>query len=240
MVLYDNKNESYIILLDGQIPDILKSKKINKNCYLTNYGDVFKIIHCKEEVFNDFVNVAKLKSQIFKFPKVVFYDKERKPNSIIGYTMDFAPGISFSSLGPETEIRDLINAIYELEKEVMRLTNEGLQLYDLNTSNIHYDADNKKINVIDTDLYGFEAYEEYRNLLEENIKGLSRDILYLLAGYYNFKDEKIKNDFEMCTMSGKCTASIILNNILEALEKETREPIKTLGKFKEYLPLIKK
>ena len=93
---------------------------------------------------------------------------------------------------------------------------------------------------IDDEKIILEIYDEYRNLLEENIKELSRDILYLLAGYYNFKNDKINNYFEMCTTKGKCLASIILNNILDALEKEIKEPVKTLGKFKEYLPLIKK
>ena len=244
MIYYDKKEEPHIIL-PGEIPGGFKSKFLGKGangeCFLTDTGAVFKQMKYREENYDDIVGITKLESDYFAFPKELVYQGERSASTLVGYTMDYVDGVSIRSLGPETNIRDLINALANLEHEIAVLSkDQNLVCYDLNYGNMLYQKDKKEFKVVDTDLYYFDLHEEYPYVLKQNIKELSEYILYYLAGYYDFKDYNINLYFEICVTNGKARPSRVLTDILNALEKEMHEEVNTLGDFKANLQLIKR
>ena len=244
MVCNDGKLENHVIF-EKEVPDSYRNKFIGAgatgNCYLTDNSKIFKEMSCKGNFFFDLVNVTKLKSDYFVFPDELVYVGERKAENLVGCTMDYVKGIDISNTDEKIDIRDIIKASKDVEKEIYNLTrSEGLRMYDLQPGNVLYDPDNSKFRIIDTDCYEIGPYYSFEENYRNNICEWGYFILFTLAEYYNFKNEDINNYFAMSVNNGRVRPSIVLSKILEAIEEETKESVDTLEDFNKGLSLVKR
>ena len=155
---------------------------------------------------------------------------EYNERNFLGYLMDYIEGSKFSELPMNTDIRDLFTKIDLLEKEIRDLSMERkLSLWDLHEDNTIFTRD-KKIKVLDTDLYMFEYYDLIENY-KNNIKELGLFLLGFFLKDYPILNDKLREYYDLCIHNGKVKPSIILFEALEEMEKESKEKIVTFNDF---------
>lgn len=225
------------------IPEEYKYEYIDEGvsgkCYRTEDGSqVFKELINKGLDKQLMKHFTYIKSDSVAFPRTIIYKDELKDENIIGYLCDYVAGTSFDKLSDKTSIDDIINASDILEKELKRLAEQGIQIYDMKEAHTFF-TPNKRIVLTDTDLYSY-SLEEPIDLYKGNIKEWGLFTLLYFKTSYPYKSEKLNELFLRLVYNGKVKPSIILEHMLKEMRKASGSNIKTIGEFKEGQQLIKK
>ena len=208
-------------------------------CFLTGDGQVFKRFFTRIKYLSDLLYLSEYKSEVFKFPEAFVYRYKELEENLLGYLMQYATGTRFDLLELDTKFKELTKAIFELEKEMHRLTLRGLIITDMNSHNMFYDKE-KGIQVVDTDLYIPTLEDDFRNMYRRNIMSLSETIISRLVGINEFKSKTMKDLVMNCGGYGKIRPSQMLEGLADEAISLTGENIETLGEFKEKMIILKK
>ena len=214
-----------------------KSKYLNSgknaDCYLTEDKKVYKEFgKMTEEIHDNIVRLNDLEIDSFIFPETLVYGDKPSYETIKGYIMRYSKGIDFNNISYYTQMRDFLKALSKFEKDIIGLSKEKFEIYDLKGANVLYTKDDK-IEVIDTDFYKY-----YPSLLEEDLRVCNfMELEYLLyTSFIREKQKKLKNSrlLEMYERfsDGKELATDYLSELIAEMEKETHESVDTYGDFK--------
>ena len=105
---------------------------VSAECFLTSEGKVFKKYHDENNrwIYNSHKNKERYESRVFVFPEVYVFKGSVSPENFIGYMMEYLKGFKYSELENSILIRDLINAVRVIEREIKSLTFQGLMFTD--------------------------------------------------------------------------------------------------------------
>lgn len=245
MLLHKPKKSGYImekIVLD-KIPESYYYQALGSgasgNCFLMqNKVEVFKEFRAQIKYLSDLENLSIYKSDIFLFPqKYIFLGSESEEN-FAGYVRKAAVGIEFDSIDESADFNTLVTALSLLEKEIQRLTFEGLLVDDLNQGNLFY-SEGSGFNVIDTDFYGVTYDDDFKHQYMANLKELSATVIHCMIRYDKFESEKLKEYIMKCGAYGRMRPSSLVQEFAEYIKKKTSEEVDTLGKFNKGMELIR-
>lgn len=226
-----------------QIPEGYYHRRLNNGCsatcYLTDFGKVFKEYPEEYEFLRELEFLTYYQSQDFAFPEEFVFLLEDEKKSLRGYLMKYIEGTPISTLEDATKLRDFVRALNEFEREMLNLTTQGLLLNDLNQENLIYTPD-KKIKAVDTDLYDVTSDDDFSSMYKRNLKELAATIIAQFVGDDNFKNEQLTEYVRKCGAYGRLRSSSLLEILAEEAEKEIKEPVETVGEFKQALRLLKK
>ncbi len=211
---------------------------VNNTCYRTKDGDVFKSFDegTTEEQHSIFEYLVGFKSDFVAFPKELIYLGKKSAECFRGYTMKYIGGSVLYKINGKENFKLFINATDRLEKEIKRLSEQGLLMNDINMGNLIYD--NGLLSIIDTDLYDptpYDIYETYK----DNIKELGNTFDSTFLRGVEFKSELLRKYRDLCTYEGKMKPSILLSEIISEIEKESGEEVVTFNDFETKLKLLK-
>lgn len=224
-----------------KIPSQYYKKKLSSGCsatcYLTEDGKVYKEFPEYYEYLKELEYLSYFESDFIAFPKeFIFIDNVEQ---LKGYLMKYIDGISISKLDEATKLRDIINALNEFEREMLRLTQQGLMFNDLNQGNLIFTPD-KKIKAVDTDLYDVTYADDVRYMYKQNLLELAATIISQFVGSRDFKNPAMYEEIMKCGAYARIKSSNLIETLAEMAEKETNESIDTLGDFKRTLSILKK
>lgn len=226
-----------------QIPEGYYHKRLNNGCsatcYLTDFGKVFKEYPEEYEFLRELEFLTYYQSQDFAFPEEFVFLLEDEKKSLRGYLMKYIEGTPICTLEDATKLRDFVRALTEFEREMLRLTTQGLLFTDLNQENLIYTPD-KRIKAVDTDLYDVTSDDDFGSMYKNNLKELAATIISEFVGDDNFKNEQLTEYVRRCGAYGRLRSSSLLEILAEEAEKEIKEPVETVGEFKQALRLLKK
>ena len=226
-----------------QIPEGYYHRKLNNGCsatcYLTDFGKVFKEYPEEYEFLRELEFLTYYQSQDFAFPEEFVFLLEDEKKSLRGYLMKYIEGTPIKTLEDATMLRDFVRALTEFEREMLRLTTQGLLFTDLNQENLIYTPD-KRIKAVDTDLYDVTSDDDFGSMYKDNLKELAATIIAQFVGEDNFKNEQLTEYVRKCGAYGRLRSSSLLEILAEEAEKEIKAPIETVGEFKQALRLLKK
>ncbi|MDY6072321.1 MAG: hypothetical protein SPI44_05570 [Bacilli bacterium] len=226
-----------------QIPEGYYHRRLNNGCsatcYLTDFGKVFKEYPEEYEYLRELEYLTYYQSEHFAFPEEFIFLLEEERKSLRGYLMKYIEGTSIRTLEDTTKLRDFVNALNEFEREMLRLTTQGLIFNDLNQDNLIYTPD-KRIKAIDTDLYDVTSDDDFGNMCKRNLKELAATIIAEFACGNRFKSNYMSECVEKCGAYGILRSSSLLEILAEESEKETKETVETVGELKQVLKLLKK
>lgn len=226
-----------------QIPEGYYHRRLNNGCsatcYLTDFGKVFKEYPEEYEFLRELEFLTYYQSQDFAFPEEFVFLLEDEKKSLRGYLMKYIEGTPISTLEDATMLRDFVRALNEFEREMLNLTTQGLLLNDLNQENLIYTPD-KKIKAVDTDLYDVTSDDDFSSMYKRNLKELAATIIAQFVGDDNFKNEQLTEYVRRCGAYGRLRSSSLLEILAEEAEKEIKEPVETVGEFKQALRILKK
>lgn len=226
-----------------QIPEGYYHRRLNNGCsatcYLTDFGKVFKEYPEEYEFLRELEFLTYYQSQDFAFPEEFVFLLEDEKKSLRGYLMKYIEGTTIKTLKDATMLRDFVRALNEFEREMLNLTTQGLLLNDLNQENLIYTPD-KKIKAVDTDLYDVTSDDDFSSMYKRNLKELAATIIAQFVGDDNFKNEQLTEYVRKCGAYGRLRSSSLLEILAEEAEKEIKEPVETVGEFKQALRLLKK
>ena len=226
-----------------QIPEGYYHRKLNNGCsatcYLTDFGKVFKEYPEEYEFLRELEFLTYYQSQDFAFPEEFVFLLEDEKKSLRGYLMKYIEGTPIKTLEDATMLRDFVRALTEFEREMLRLTTQGLLFNDLNQENLIYTPD-KRIKATDTDLYDVTSDDDFGSMYKRNLKELAATIIAQFVGEDHFKNEQLTEYVRRCGAYGRLRSSSLLEILAEEAEKEIKAPIETVGEFKQALRLLKK
>lgn len=226
-----------------QIPEGYYHRRLNNGCsatcYLTDFGKVFKEYPEEYKYIIELEALAYYQSEYFAFPEEFIFLLEEERKSLRGYLMKHIEGTPIKTLEDATMIRDFTRALNEFEREMLRLTTQGLLFTDLNQENLIYTPD-KKIKAVDTDLYDVTSDDDFSSMYKRNLKELAATIIAQFVGDDNFKNEQLTEYVRRCGAYGRLRSSSLLEILAEEAEKEIKEPVETVGEFRQMLRLLKK
>ena len=153
--------------------------------------------------------------------------------------MKYIEGITLDNLDEATKLREFICGLTAFEKEMLRLTTEGVIFTDLNQQNLIYTPDGL-IKAVDTDLYDITSDDDFKRLYSENLKELASTIISQFIGIRNFQNNRMNDLIRNCGAYGRIRSSHLLEGLTEEAQKETKEEIETIGEFKKTLHMLKK
>lgn len=210
----------------------------NGTCYLTDFGMVYKEYPCEYIYLKELEYLSQHKSDFVAFPEEFVFQNIEGKNSLRGYLMKYIDGITLEDLSEATKIREFINALNIFEKEMLRLTTEGIIFTDLNQRNLLYTKDGL-IKAVDTDLYDITYDDDFRRLYSENLKELAATIISQFIGVRSFQNNRMNDLVRNCGAYGKIRSSNLLEGLTDEAQKETKEEIETIGEFKKTLHMLK-
>ncbi len=210
----------------------------NGTCYLTDFGMVYKEYPCEYIYLKELEYLSHHKSDFVAFPEEFVFQNIEGKNSLRGYLMKYIDGITLEDLSEATKIREFINALNIFEKEMLRLTTEGIIFTDLNQRNLLYTKDGL-IKAVDTDLYDITYDDDFRRLYSENLKELAATIISQFIGVRSFQNSRMNDLVRNCGAYGKIRSSNLLEGLTDEAQKETKEEIETIGEFKKTLHMLK-
>ena len=242
------------MVFDNGVPSWYKAKLIGYgdcgNCYLLDNGLVYK------EFFSDALwNIKNMKdffsmgsnlsirdftyldSDLVAFPRTIIYKNEINDDNIMGYLYNYVNGDLFWDIYSSININDLISASKKLEMEILELAKKGVSLFDVNDGGVIYTKD-KKLKLIDTDLFGYWNYDDPDKICESNIKEWGGYILRFLGNGRPFANEKL-NDYYSYIEDGKGNPSDLIGYTLNELNKLDIN-VSSLGEYEEKLVHIRK
>lgn len=228
------------IILD-EIPKSYYTKRLSRGvsarCYVTDTGDVFKKYYQKVGYVNILRLLSDFESDKFIFPRDLVFLHDTKDENFVGYLMRYAQGERFDKLDENIKMRNFLKHMLELEKEMLRLTEQGLIMIDLNQRNIFYDKE-KGFLVVDTDLFEVTLDDSFRQMYRASIKDLAESVVSELIGAGGYENEQIKKEVFNCAAYGNIRPSTMLERIIDITEKECPK-VETLGDFEHNLTLMK-
>ena len=207
-------------------------------CYKVN-NKVFKKFKSIPRFPGLIMQLSNLHSKSFSFPEEFVYLNEHDIKYLQGYLMKYVDGVKVTNISELTKMKELCHSLDSLEKEIRTLTEEeNLLVKDLHPDNVLY-TDDGKFKVIDTDFcvtYPDDPVYMYR----ENMKELGNCMLPAFMGDSNIDNSKVKYLYDLCVLDAKAKPSIVLNEAIEEIQKETKEEVISLHDFKEGMKLIRK
>lgn len=229
--------------IHNEIPQGYYTKRLsngyNATCYLTDFNMVYKEYPYEYEYLRELEYLSHYKSDFVAFPEeFIFLNKDGKP-SLRGYLMKYIEGITLDQIDEATKIRDLVNALSQFEREMLRLTMEGVMFTDLNYKNLIYTPDSL-IKAVDTDLYDVTYDDDFKRMYRENIKELAASIISQFVHAREFQNSRMGDLVRNCGAYGIIKSSDLIEGLTEEAKKETKEEIETIGEFKRTLQMLKK
>ncbi len=229
------------IVLD-EIPKGFYKKKLNRGvsarCYLTESGDVFKKYYQKVGYVNLLQMLSEQKSDMFVFPRDLVFLHDTRDENFVGYLMRYAKGVQFDSLDESIKMKQFLRHMLELEKEMLRLTECGIIMEDLNQGNILYDKEDG-FTVVDTDLYDITLDDSFKQMYRESIKDLGETVVSELIGIGNFIMPQIQEEVYNCAAHGFIRPTTMLERIIALTEPECGK-VETLADFERNITLMRK
>lgn len=229
--------------IHSEIPSGYYHQKISNGCngvcYLTDFNMVYKEYPYEYEYLRELEYLSHHKSDFVAFPEeFIFLTKDGK-SSLRGYLMKYIEGITLDNLDEATKLREFICGLTAFEKEMLRLTTEGVIFTDLNQQNLIYTPDGL-IKAVDTDLYDITSDDDFKRLYSENLKELASTIISQFIGIRSFQNNRMNELIRNCGAYGRIRSSHLLEGLTEEAQKETKEEIETIGEFKKTLHMLKK
>lgn len=232
------------IILD-EIPNDFMIKSlgsgVSAECFLTSDNKAFKKFYGSNlgSMYKHLTTKDRHKSDIFVFPKTYVFQYNDDPDNFIGYLMEYIDGQKLSELESTTLLRDIISMVSMIEKDMKRLTYEGLMFTDLNTNNIIFKKD-KTPKIVDTDLYESTYDDFFGEMYRENIKELSSSIISdVIRG--GFTESHDLNGYILDSLvHGSVLPSNVLEEVMLYIKSKTGIDVKTYEEYKNGLKLIKK
>ena len=229
--------------IHSEIPQGYYSKRLsngnNGTCYLTDFDMVYKEYLYEYEYLKELEYLSYHKSDFVAFPEEFVFIAEKEKNSLRGYLMKYIEGVTLDQLDEATKLRDVIYALNEFEREMLRLTMEGIIFTDLNQRNLIYTPDGL-IKAVDTDLYDVTSDDDFKRLYRENLKELAATIISQFVRERSYKNGYMDELIRDCGAYGKIRSSNLLEELSDEARKETKEEIETIGEFKRTLEMLKK
>lgn len=210
-------------------------------CYLTNDGKVFKKINYELTSLSVIKYLCNVKNSSFVFPTHLIYLNKKSKLEFIGYLMEYIKGISFTDIDKNTNIDLIVNAIKEVENNIILFSKENnILINDLHDGNVLFTKDNK-LKIIDIDLYEYSYFEDIYPIIKYNLREWNEFILYTLNCRLScFKSDILNLHHEISVTNGKYKSSDIIEEIIQGIQKEKCEDVKTLDDYYNGLKLVKK
>lgn len=226
----------------SEIPRGYYAKRLSSGhngvCYLTDFDMVYKEYPCKYEYLRELEYLSHHKSDVIAFPEEFVFVKNSEDTHLKGYLMKYMEGVTLDNLDEAVRIRDFIKALSDFEREMFRLTTEGVMFVDLNQNNLLYSSD-AVIKAVDTDLYDITYDDDFKRMYKENIKELASTIISQFIGIRNFQNKRMNELVRNCGAYGMIRCSNLLEGLTEEACKESAYDIETVGEFKRTLHQLK-
>ena len=210
----------------------------NGSVYRISDNKIFKFLGDVSACEKNFEYLLSQTSSSFVFPDILVY----LDNKLVGYIAKYIDGVSLKKINDEVLFEEFLDASVILEKEIRKKSMDLMSLFDMNSNNILWSVD-KKLQVVDTDLYEYDNsfYEEHQ-LYFENMANYNETVLYSFLDTYNFflGNEPLDKYYKLCFFEGRMAASKFLCFLVNYLESMTSNPIKTIGDVKRSLSLVRK
>lgn len=211
----------------------------NATCYLTNFGKVFKEYPEEYSYLRELEFLSYYRSDFFAFPEEFVFLESDEKKSLRGYLMKYIEGTTIKNLDDAIRLRKFVSALSDFEREMLRLTTEGLLFNDLNQDNLIYTPD-AMLKAVDTDLYDVTSDDDFGSMYKRNLKELAATIIAEFVGVNQFKNTYMRESIEKCGAYGRLRSSSLLEILATEAEREIKEPIQTVGDLKTSLKLLKK
>lgn len=211
-------------------------KGTSSQCYITDTNEKFKNFRGPVSYTDSLSFLSTdFTSDIFMFPKRLVYLERVLSERCIGYVSDYVEGCTLTKINDNISMRSIVKSVYELEREIIRLTRDGLSMLDMNPSNLIVTPEGE-LRVIDTDLYYVCDDQFYRDLLRENIKELAASIVHCFY-YDRYKDKSVERLVYDCAAYGQTSNTYMLQETVNYLESRGLDT-STVGSFKRSLKKI--
>ena len=191
--------------------------------------DSYSLSHLEE--------LSKQKSDLIVFPKILVFERNYSYDNFKGYLADYVEGNVIYKMNGEILLDGFINALEELEKEVIRISEKGIRMNDMHQENLLYTKDNRLI-AIDTDLFE-RTYEDSIKIVRDNIKELGESIISELVTLAKLESDKLNNMVNSCGAYGRIKPSYLLKEFVEYFNNNVL-PVETVDDFRQGIKLIRK
>lgn len=177
-IIFNNKRE---IISNYEKLNISK-KGIHSNIYKYNDTEILKIF--KRKATSEQIEVMNIIStyerDLFSKPILLIEIK----NNIVGYTMKFLQGSSLDLVSGNAKIKNIFDFFDEkIDKQMIKLSNDKLEIWDLNYNNLLYDEENSLFHFIDTDCYKLKKSKSSEEIYLSN----SLEIISVLLHFLLYK-----------------------------------------------------
>lgn len=153
--------------------------------------------------------------------------------------MQYVDGDKLLNIEDAVRFKEFVTALDTFEREMFRLSRQGILFNDLNQENLIWTTDGK-LKAVDTDLYDPTQDDEFGNAGKENIKELAETIIGQFRLSSDFKNKELNEAVLKCGAYGRMRCSSLLEKIAEEGEKEQNKSIETIGDFNDSITLLKK
>lgn len=181
--------------------------------------------------------LSRQKSDLIVFPKTLVFEKKYSYDNFKGYLADYVEGNVIYKMNGEIFIDNFINALINLEKEIIRISQKGIRMTDMHQENLLYTKDNRLI-AIDTDLFE-KTYECSIKLVRDNIKELGESIISELITLAKLESDRLNNLINACAAYGKVKPSYVLKEFVDYFNSNVLH-VETVDDFRQGIKLIKK
>ena len=227
----------------SKIPEGYYMKKLGGGkmgtCYLTEDGKVYKEFYKKYYFFNKLKTLSYYESDLIAFPEELVFLEANTARDLKGYLMQYVDGDKLINIEDAVRFKEFVTALDTFEREMFRLSRQGILFNDLNQENLIWTIDGK-LKAVDTDLYDPTQDDEFGNAGKENIKELAETIIGQFRLGTNFKNQELNEAVLKCGAYGRMRCSSLLEKFAEEGEKEQNKSIETIGDFNDSITLLKK
>lgn len=182
--MFEDKDNIYLKSKDElKTLELLKCSEYasTSNLYKCN-NEVLKVYHKKRsiDVLNTLDFIKNLKLKMFVGPnKFIFLDEE-----FYGYSMDYINGnILFNLSG--ININNLFKSLDYIEKDIKKLSDNKIEIVDLNCLNILYNFINNLINIVDLDEYTVRTNLSFDEIFKINIEEFINNFFLIITDCYD-------------------------------------------------------
>ncbi len=219
-------------------PDNFIDSGCHGKIYKISDDKIFKYLDGINIFENNYEYLVSQSSLSFVFPDTLVYLRDK----LVGYIAMYVDGISYKNMSTTVLLDDFLNTLVVLEEEIRKKSMDSMHFNDLIPDNIMWSND-KKLKVIDTDLYGYNnSFYELHELYFENLANSNLSILTKFFDNYHFDiDSDILNKyFKLCMLEGRMGASKFLGYLIDYLGEKTGNSIITIQDIKDNLLLVRK
>ena len=184
-------------------------------------------------------NLVGMNTDLFYCPTELIY----KNNQIVGYIMKYFQGLELKDMADQTNLKFLINAMANLEKELAYISSKHILLDDTNEENIMY---NQKDNmgtliVTDCDTWQLNSHMNIEKILQNNYQLINDTLIYKILRsikevinyiYYN-QALRIRLEKIECGLSTEMAT--FFQDVIKTLENYTNKNINTYSDLKYVL-----